>query len=313
MSFFDQLLVTLLPLVPKPIVHQVASNYVAGETIDDVIQVVKELNQDGMLATIDLLGEFIRQPSEAEQAADAYVHILNVIQDHKLQANVSIKLSQMGLLLDKELCYRLMKRVVAAAEETNNFVRIDMEDSACTSDTIAIYLRLRQDSKQVGIVLQAYLRRTLGDVRHLIDERAGHFRLCKGIYVEPRALAFKDRELVNRNYALVLEEMIKHKAYVGIATHDERLVWEAQRLIDQYQVPSDRYEFQMLLGVDPQLRQIILGGGHKLRVYVPFGQQWYAYSMRRLKENPTVARYVMQSTLRRFWYWLQKKPVKDWH
>ncbi len=299
MSWFDKLVVMTLPLAPKPLVKRFARRYVAGETIEEMLGTVRRFNREGMMATIDVLGEFIHHKEEARAAASQYKEILAAIARERLDANISVKLSQMGLLLDKDLCYEVMNDLVATAAKHHSFVRIDMEDSPCTSDTIAIYLKLRKQYDNVGIVLQAYLRRTLGDAREIIKAGAGHFRLCKGIYIEPRPVAFRDHKLINKNYALVLEEMLKNGAYVGIATHNEELVWEAMRLIDQYRLKRDEYEFQMLLGVDEELRDIIVGGGHRLRVYVPFGKDWYAYCVRRLKENPSIARHIIKALFRR--------------
>ncbi len=300
MSILDKLVVMALPLAPKPLVKRFASRYVAGETISEMLETVRVFNRRGMLATIDVLGEFIRHRDEALQAAQEYKSILAAISREGLDANISVKLSQMGLLLDKDLCYEIMEDLVSTAAKYRNFVRIDMEDSPCTSDTIGMYLKLRRKFDNVGVVLQAYLRRTLGDVRQVTKdlERQGqraNFRLCKGIYIEPRQISFKDHKLINKNYSLVLEEMFKTRSYVGIATHNEELVWEAMRLIDQYHPKREEYEFQMLLGVDPELRNIILDGGHRLRVYVPYGKQWYAYCMRRLKENPGLAWHIIKN------------------
>ena len=303
MSFLDKLVVMALPLAPKPLVKRFASRYVAGETMAEMLETVRQFNRRGMMATIDVLGEFINKRDEALQAAQEYKSILAAISREGLDANISVKLSQMGLLLDKDLCYEIMEDLVSTAAKYRNFVRIDMEDSPCTSDTIGVYLKLRRKFDNVGVVLQAYLRRTLGDVRQITKdlERQGqraNFRLCKGIYIEPRQVSFKDHKLINKNYALVLEEMFKTRAYVGIATHNEELVWEAMRLIDEYHPKREEYEFQMLLGVDPELRNIILDGGHRLRVYVPYGKQWYAYCMRRLKENPGLAWHIIKNMFR---------------
>jgi proline dehydrogenase len=178
-------------------------------------------------------------------------------------------------------------------------VRIDMEDAQCTSRTIEIYRRLRADfPRHVGLVLQARLRRTSADVADLTREPT-NFRICKGIYVEPRTVAFTDREIIRRNFTRVLEQMLEAGAYVGIATHDELLVWEALDLIARRGLTPDRYEFQMLLGVDEELRDILLRAGHRLRVYVPFGEQWYAYSVRRLRENPQIAGYAFKAILKK--------------
>ncbi len=292
--WFNKLLVASLPLIPRPIVKAVSSSYVAGETMDDMLATVRQLNAEGARCTVDLLGEFITHIDQAHDTARHYRAMLEAFHNAGLQASISIKLTALGLLLDKEVCAQLTRDLVTTAAQFGNFVRIDMEDTPCTDDTIALYLALRKDFTNVGIVLQAYLRRTLGDVRHICDQRAGNFRICKGIYNEPRRLAYKDRDIINKNYTLVMEEMMTRGAYVGIATHDETLTWEACRLLDKHKIHPDKYEFQMLLGVDPELRHLLLASGHPLRVYVPYGKQWYEYSTRRLKENPTIAGYVFK-------------------
>lgn len=301
MSFFNQLLVSVLPLVPKPIVRWVSTSYVAGDSMDDMVFMVQQLNQKSCHCTVDLLGEFTTSLDQARSMALFYESILQRLQEEKLNAGISIKLTALGLLIDKDTCYELLKHVVQKAALQQRFVRIDMEDSPCVDDTLDLYRRLRSEGlTNVGCVLQAYLRRTLGDVRELIDVGAKNFRLCKGIYVEPRHIAYRDPDIVNKNYVLLLEEMIRGRAYVGIATHDEKLVWEALRLIDRYQLSPDQYEFQMLLGVDEPLRQILLDAGHPVTVYVPFGQDWYGYCLRRLKENPKIAGYVFKNFVKSF-------------
>jgi proline dehydrogenase len=295
MSLFDRLIVWGLPWVPKPLVGFFAKRYVAGETLEQALKLVREFNETGYLCTLDVLGEFIKTTDEAKQAAEEYKTILKVIHQEGLNANISVKPSQMGLLLDEAFCYQTLRDLAQAAKETGNFVRVEMEDTPCISDIIAIYLRLRQEFDNVGLVLQAYLRRTLADIDEIMAQGGDNFRICKGIYVEPRALAYKDKELINKNYEVALEKMLRGGAYVGIATHDEKLVWSAMQLVDKLQLPKDAYEFQMLLGVDPLLRQIIQDSGHRLRVYVPFGKQWYAYSVRRLRENPAIARHTLKS------------------
>jgi proline dehydrogenase len=184
------------------------------------------------------------------------------------------------------------------ASELNNFVRIDMEDSSCTSETLRIYRELRREFTNVGVVVQAYLRRTLDDVAELGDLRP-NYRLCKGVYLEPREISYRDMRVINRNYVTLLERLLRGGSYVGIATHDELMVWEAFRLIRELRLPSNAYEFQMLLGVDEQLRDIIHAAGHNLRVYIPFGRDWYAYSVRRLRENPRLAGYVFKAMFKK--------------
>jgi len=294
MSLFDRLIVGTMPFVPKPIVRKVSSRYVAGETLDDALSTVAELNRAGACATLDVLGEFITRVEEADAAADEYVEALDAIAAKGLDSNVSVKLTHLGLLLDEDRCYQNVKRVVEKAAEHGNFVRIDMEDSSVTQRTLDLYRRLRADHDNVGFVLQAYMRRSLGDLVSMREWKP-NVRICKGIYIEPREIAYQDREIVRRNFALLVEELMTHEGYVGVATHDELVVFEALRTFHRHSISGDRFEFQMLLGVDLELRDILIRAGHKLRVYVPFGRSWYAYSMRRLKENPKIARYVIQN------------------
>lgn len=294
----------LLPLIPKSMVRPFARRYVAGETMAEMLGTVRRFYDDGVMTTVDLLGEFVTEERQAEETLAAYQGILKALAEEGFNTpgeypavSISVKLTALGLLLDKEACYRRMRDLLVTARECGNFVRIDMEDARCTSDTIELYLRLREEfgGGTVGIVLQAYLRRTLGDTRDIIGAGALNFRLCKGIYDESRRIAFKDHAIINKNFTLVLEEMFRAGAYVGIATHNEALVWEAMRLIDQYRLDKSAYEFQMLLGVDPELRRIILDGGHRLRVYVPFGEAWHGYCMRRFKENPQIIGHIVRN------------------
>jgi proline dehydrogenase len=283
--------------VPGPIVGFFARGYIAGEKLEDAIRVTHDLNGRKMMATIDVLGEFITTKEEALFFRDQCLEILEAIHREKLEANLSFKPTQMGLLLDEEFAFANVREIVAKAAELDSFVRIDMEDIACTDATIKLYRQLRADfPKHVGLVLQAYLRRTAEDIESLSD--AGmNFRLCKGIYNEPRTAAWKNPETINRSFVKALERMFRHQSYVGIATHDEKLVFEALELIDQYGLATDEYEFQMLLGVDEELRQIIVDAGHRLRVYVPYGASWMPYSRRRLKENPSIARHALKQML----------------
>jgi proline dehydrogenase len=294
MSLFDKLVVWSLPLVPKSIVGYFSKTYISGPQLQDAVRVIKDLNAKGIMATMDLLGEESKDRENARQAMEEYIRVLQTISDEKLDSNVSVKPTQMGLLIDKEFCYENIKSIVQEAMKYNNFVRIDMEDRHCTSDTIGIYLRLKEEFEgHVGTVIQAYLRRTSDDINQLIKHKA-NLRLCKGIYVEPREAAYKDMAIINDNFKFNLEKLLSNNCYVGIATHDEQLVWHALTLIERFNLKKEDYEFQMLLGVDEQLRQIILDAGHRLRVYVPYGQEWYAYSTRRLKENPKMAGYVFK-------------------
>lgn len=297
MSFFDKLIVWSLPLVPKQIVGFFSKTYISGPNLEDAVRVVKDLNAKSLMATMDLLGEESKDREKAINSAAEYKKILKTIDEEHLNCNVSIKPTQMGLLIDKEFCYENIRSIVEEARKYNNFVRIDMEDRHCTSDTIEIYLRLKQDfERNVGTVIQAYLRRTSADVNNLVKHKA-NLRLCKGIYVEPREVAYKDMSIINDNFKFNLEKLLSSGCYIGIATHDEKLVWHALSVIEKLSLKKEQYEFQMLLGVDEKLRQIIVDAGHRLRVYVPYGKEWYAYSTRRLKENPKMAGYVFKRVL----------------
>ena len=299
LDWLNRLVVTALPLVPKPLVRRVSSRYIAGDKIEDAVRTVRELNQRGMMATLDILGEFITLREEATATASEYIQALETIDRERLDSNISIKLTAFGLKLEFDFCLDNVRRVVARAKELGNFVRIDMEDSSCTSDTLRLYDLLRRDYHNLGTVIQAYMRRAILDIRQLMNNGTPptNLRLCKGIYVEPRSIAYKNRELINKNFTFLLGELMRRGAYVGIATHDERLVWDGVRLIDELKLPRNVYEFQMLLGVDEELRNFIVNSGHRLRVYVPYGRQWYAYAVRRLQENPQIAGYVMQNFL----------------
>ncbi|KPL07735.1 proline dehydrogenase [bacterium SM23_57] len=294
MSVLDKLVVFGLPLVPKPIVGSFARRYIAGERLEDAVRVIRNLNSQGMCATFDLLGEHSDMKQKAIDATDTYIQILDTIDRESLDSNVSLKPTQLGLGIDQDFCLDNIRRIVEHAKELNNFVRIDMEDHPYTTATLEMHKQLQEEFDNVGVVIQAYLRRTADDLVDLMETGA-NLRLCKGIYVEPRAISFRDFDIVRRNFVTLMERLLKNGNYLGIATHDEYLVYEATRIIQDLNLSKDRYEFQMLLGVDEPLRSIILAGGHKLRVYVPYGKDWYPYSTRRLKENPKMAGYVFKS------------------
>jgi proline dehydrogenase len=294
MTLVDRVIARTLPAVPKSVVRRVANRYIAGETTDDALRVVAGLNSRGFRATLDILGEHIRTMDQAHRATEGYLNVLEEIAKRRVDSTISIKLTQLGLKLDRQACLDMARRLVRRASELNNFVRIDMEDSSCTTDTLATYRDLRREFSNVGVVVQAYLRRTMDDVCALEDLRP-NYRLCKGVYVEPRDISYHDMRVINRNYVALLDRLLANGSYVGIATHDELMVWEALRIIRELKLPSTAYEFQMLLGVEEQLRDIIRAAGHNVRVYIPFGRDWYAYSVRRLRENPRLAGYVFKA------------------
>ena len=252
------------------------------------------------MVTLDILGEFTTAPAEADRNADAYLKLLRRIQQEGLsETNVSIKLTALGLLLDPEACYQRILEVTQLAAELDNSVRIDMEDAPCTDETLRTYERLRRTMPaHIGVVLQARLRRTLSDIDVLTTQPAS-FRICKGIYLEPEEIAHTGFDEIRENFVACTRRMFERGAKVAIATHDEWLVERALELIREFDVSRDRYEFQMLLGVRERLRNNILADGHRLRVYVPYGEQWYAYSVRRLRENPQIAGHAFRSMFSR--------------
>ncbi|MDX6424186.1 MAG: proline dehydrogenase [Gaiellaceae bacterium] len=293
MALLDRALVHLLPAVPRPIVRRIADRYIAGEEIDDAVATVAQLNEDGMTATIDVLGEEIHNAEEAQEIVDAYHDTLDAIGGHDLDANVSVKPTAVGLKLGYDVGSANVEALVRHAAETGNFVRIDMEDATTTDDTLRMYRELREAGlDNVGVVLQARLRRTLDDIAALADLQP-NVRICKGIYLEPEEIAYTDFEEIRESYVRSLEALVETASYVGIATHDEFLISEGKR------VAEERYEFQMLLGVRASLGKELVQEGERLRIYVPFGRQWYEYSLRRLQENPRIAGYVATDTVGR--------------
>ncbi len=294
MNLINLLIVKFVKILPKPIVYIFAKKYIAGVKLDDAVRVVKELNAKGILATMDVLGESITTKKEAEEARKECLRVLDAINNNKLNANLSIKPTQLGLGIDKDFCYEQVSEILERAKSYNNFVRVDMEDSPFTTLTIELVMRLKQKFSNVGIVVQAYMKRTVQDVAEM-NKCGMNYRLCKGIYVEPAEIAYKGRQEVRDNYLKILEMMLDNENYTGIATHDEFLVDGAYNLINKKNYSKDRFEFQMLYGVREFLRDKINADGYKIRIYVPYGEQWYAYSVRRLKENPQLAWYIFKS------------------
>jgi proline dehydrogenase len=294
MHLLNKIIVATIPLVPRRVVRYFAGRYIAGETIDHAIATVRQLNGEGVCATLDVLGEDVFTREEATASREQSNQVLHTIVREKLDSNLSIKLTSLGLKIDRDFCRENTREILKVAAGYGVFVRFDMEDSTCTSDTIEIFRALHREFPKTGIVLQAYLYRTEEDARQLGAEGVG-FRLCKGIYKERREIAFQGREEVQRNYLKVLGLMLRAGAYVGIATHDSVLVDGAQAIIRDLGLRKDQYEFQMLLGVRPELRRTLVRDGHKVRVYVPFGEHWYGYSTRRFKENPEIAGYVFKA------------------
>ncbi len=297
---FNRFIAAILPYFPKKFIWIFSRSYISGETLDDAMRVSKDLNSKNIKVTLDVLGEFINTLDEAEANKNEYLNLIDISYKNHIDGNFSIKPTSFGLLLDKEKCFQYTREIVAKAAAYNGFIRIDMEDSSCTSDEIALFYRLKAEfPSNVGLVIQAYLRRTLKDLEQMLElnrpDIPVSFRLCKGIYVEPEAIAFKKYEEVNRHFLEDLEFIFSNKIYVGIATHDKPLIDGAYNLIKKYNVPRHMYEFQMLYGVTPRLRESIVNEGHTMRVYVPFGKQWFGYSTRRLKENPKMASHIIKA------------------
>ncbi len=301
---FNKIIAATLPYMPKKLVWVFSKRYIAGETIEDAIKASQKLNAEGVKVTIDLLGEFISDLDQATENKQAYLDIIEAFEKNKIDGNYSVKPTFFGLLIDEEVCYQNIRTVVAKAAEYGNFIRIDMEDSACVDKEIEMFRKLKAEfPKNVGLVVQAYLKRTIGDLVNMMDMQNGtsklNYRLCKGIYVEPEDLAYKKYEEINRSYIEDLEFMFQNDVYPGIATHDKPLVDGAYKLIEKYNIPKDKYEFQMLYGVTPELRKSITDKGHTMRVYVPFGKDWFGYSTRRLKENPKMAMLIIKALFSR--------------
>ncbi|WP_340115099.1 proline dehydrogenase family protein [Maribellus mangrovi] len=296
----NKLIANILPYMPKKLIWVFSKRYIAGETIEDGLLASKLLNEKGIEVTIDILGEFIHSIDEAEKNKNEYLEVIERFTDENVKGNFSLKPTSFGLLIDQEVCYNYLREVVELVASKNSFLRIDMEDSQCVDMEIDMFRKLRQEfPKHVGLVLQAYMRRTKSDLEGLNDLNSENapisFRLCKGIYVEPENIAFKDFHEVQENFLADLKYMFENKMYAGIATHDKYLVDESKKMIQEMNIPKSMYEFQMLYGVTPELRQSIVDEGHRMRVYVPYGKQWFGYSTRRLKENPKMAQHIIKA------------------
>ncbi|MCU4176935.1 proline dehydrogenase family protein [Carboxylicivirga sp. N1Y90] len=297
---FNKLIAQTLPYFPKKFVWLFSKKYIAGETIDEAILASQQLNEKDISITVDLLGEFITNLDEAKANKDQYLEIIKQFELKKIRGNYSLKPTSFGLLLDKDTCYNYIREIVAKAAEHDNFVRIDMEDSPCVDLEIELLRKLKAEfPKNVGLVVQAYLKRTAQDLVDMMDlhtdEAPVNYRLCKGIYVEPKEIAYKEYEEINAKFLENLEYLLLNKAYVGIATHDRPVVKGAMEIIKKHNIPNDQFEFQMLYGVTPELRKEIQDAGFKMRVYVPYGKEWFGYSTRRLKENPKMANHIIKS------------------
>ncbi|KAA0211455.1 MAG: proline dehydrogenase family protein [Ignavibacteriaceae bacterium] len=294
MSILNKLVVGTLPVLPRNFVRIFANKYIAGDKLSDAVSAVKALNVQGFKATMDVLGESISERDEALKSTKDNIDVLKAITDNNLDCNLSVKLTMLGLGIDKEFCLNNMREILSEATNRNIFVRIDMEDSSVTQTTLDVFNTLRTEFDQMGIVIQAYLRRSFADVENLSTGQV-NLRICKGIYIEPEEIAFKGFQEVRDNFLKLVNTALSNGSYVGIATHDDFLVDQSIKIINELKLPKDKFEFQMLLGVRENLRDKILKEGYKLRIYVPFGERWYEYSIRRFKENPNIAGHVFKN------------------
>ncbi|CAG37221.1 proline dehydrogenase family protein [Desulfotalea psychrophila] len=300
----NKLISQILPHMPPQLVWMFSKQYIAGETVEQAIEKSKKLNDINVMTTIDVLGEFITKLEEAEANKREYINVIEKAEAAGVKGNYSLKPTFLGLLLDKEVCYQHIREIVQKASAYDNFIRIDMEDSPCTDMSIDLLRRLKEEfPENVGLVLQACLKRTLADIKALAvlnsPEVPLNLRLCKGVYDELPAIAYKEYETINQHYLEDLEYMLQQKMYPAIATHDKPLVDGALKLLEKYNVAKDRYEFQMLYGVTPRLRASLVDAGHPLRVYVPFGEKWFGYSTRRLQENPAMAGVIIKALFKK--------------
>jgi proline dehydrogenase len=295
MKLINNLIIQIIPFLPKFFVKIVASPYIAGITDNEMLNNVKKLNAQGFKVAIDILGEHVQTETEAQEITDRYVSIYNEIAKRKLSANISIKLTHIGQDLGYDIVKDNLYKLIQEARKNNNFLRLDMENTPYTSETIQLYKEMFLEYQNIGIVIQAYLNRSLGDIVNLANEQF-NVRVCKGIYVEEPHLVMDDYQEIRDNYIKLVKEAINKGSYVGIATHDEFLIDNICLWLEKNNVPKHRFEFQVLHGVPmrKKLKQL-MDNGITVRVYLPFGDNWYDYSIRRLKENPKMAGYIIKN------------------
>ncbi len=280
-------------------VKLIANRYVAGEDVESAVETVVKLNRQSVYGTIDALGEFVKTREGARFETERCLKVIDQIRAGDVRSGLSLKLTSLGLEFDREFCRDNLLEVLRFADEKRVFVRVDMENSPYTDATIGLAMAMwERFPGRVGLVLQAYLRRTLSDIERLAPSGIS-FRLCKGIYNELEEIAFKGREEIQINYLAGMRLMLESGSYVGIATHDDILISGALDMVREYNLAPDQYEFQMLLGVREVRRSELVSDGHRMRVYVPFGKDWYGYSTRRIKENPAIAGHVFRALFRR--------------
>jgi len=300
MGLVNNTIVYGMHIIPKPIVYLFAKRYIAGAQLEDSIEVVKRLNKRNVMATMDVLGESVKDERKTRVALEEYKKVLDAIDKEMLNSNISIKPTHFGLSISYELCYENVRELVEYANRLGNFVRIDIEDSPQIDGTFRLYRDLRKDFKNVGAAIQAYIRRTVGDLK-MLEEYKANVRICKGLtYPEPRTVAYQTKRVVDSIFPYLVERLMNAGCYVAVATHDELMIARALMIINKLGIPSDRFEFQMLLGVDSELRDIIVNMGYRMRIYVPFGKEWHAYSIRRFRKNPKMVGYISSSLFTRY-------------
>ena len=299
MSWINIGILYLIGILPRWMVHPFAKTYVAGETIEKTVQLVNKMNELGYACTLDILGEHIQSPSKAEKITKDYCNLYEVINKETLNCNISIKLTHIGLELDQKLVENNLQKILRYAKSHNNFLRIDMENSPYTQRTIDLYQKNIHNYDKMGIVLQAYLKRSLEDAQAL-SAPGFNTRICKGIYNEPSNIAFKERTEIQDNFFLITKEILSGKGFAAIATHDIPLIDRIESWIEQNNISNDRFEFQVLYGVPMGNRlKRLLSKGYTVRQYIPFGPDWFDYSLRRLKENPKIISYVLANLFKR--------------
>jgi proline dehydrogenase len=295
MKLINNLIIQILPFLPKFLVKIVASPYIAGITDEEMLQNVEKLNQKGFKVAIDILGEHVQTENEAKEVTNRYVAIYDEISKRNLFANLSIKLTHIGQDLGLDIVEKNLFKLVEAAKKNNNFLRLDMENAPYTSETIKLYKEMFNHYNQIGIVIQAYLHRSIDDIKVLSNDKF-NVRICKGIYVEDPSLVLNDYNDIRDNYISLVKESLNNGSYVGIATHDEFLIDSLYSWILEKNISKDRYEFQVLHGVPMQKKlKKLTDDGNTVRVYLPYGDNWYDYSVRRLKENPKMAGYIIKN------------------
>ncbi|QZT36607.1 proline dehydrogenase family protein [Halosquirtibacter xylanolyticus] len=297
---FQSLIAKLLPNFPESFVWKFSKKYIAGKDLESLRIAARKEREKGAVTTVDLLGEEIQNMNEAHYFFEQYSELIPILAENDLDVNISIKPSMFGMKMDKETCYKLYEKIIEkVAKYPTGFVRIDMEDSSYTSMEIALYEHLlKKYPKNVGLVIQAYLYRSNKDVVELMEkypDQSLNFRLCKGIYLEPKEVAYQDKQEVRDSYIRILKSIINHGGFVGIATHDSWIVEEALSWIRAHEIPKSQYEFQCLCGVKEGLKMDLIKQGEKERVYIPFGEHWFAYSTRRLKENPKMVNDIIKA------------------